>query len=45
MELIVEQLDPEWTCFVRCPDCDMRTFACCDEHAVEGMREHISANH
>lgn len=45
IKLIAEPLDPEWTCFVRCPYCHLRTFGCCDEHAIEGMNSHIDELH
>jgi len=45
MDLTPEYLDPEWTCFVRCPHCHVRTFACCAEHANDGMSEHIEESH
>lgn len=45
MNIIVETLDPEWTCYARCPLCPARTFACCKDHALSGMREHITTEH
>ena len=41
----IEQLDPEWTVYIRCPRCPARTFSCCAEHAEEGMREHLAEEH
>lgn len=47
MEIEVERLDPDWTCFARCPHegCPSRTFACCEEHALEGISEHYNEEH
>lgn len=45
MTFKIEKLDPEWTVFVRCPQCPARTFACCDKHAEEGMIEHLAEAH
>lgn len=41
----IEYLDPDWTCFIRCPHCPARSFACCEEHAVEEMHYHLSESH
>ena len=45
--LIAEALDPEHTVQVRCPYevRKTRTFACCAEHAIIGMQEHIRETH
>ena len=45
MAYTVENLDPEWTVFIRCPHCPARTFSCCEDHAIEGMDEHITDAH
>lgn len=44
--MLVENLDPEWSCFIRCthPGCAARTFSCCAEHAREGMAEHLATH-
>ena len=45
MNFKIENLDPEWTVFIRCPQCHARTFACCAECAMEGMIEHLAEAH
>ena len=45
MDFEIEHLNPDWTVFIRCPHCHARTFACCDEHAREGMFEHLAEAH
>ena len=45
MNFKIENLNPEWTVFIRCPQCPARTFACCAEHAEESMTEHLTEAH
>ena len=45
MNFKIENLDPEWTVFIRCSQCPARTFACCDDHAREGMTDHLAEAH
>lgn len=45
MDFKIEKLDPEWTVFIRCPQCHARTFSCCAECAREGMIEHLADEH
>ena len=45
MSFKIENLDPEWTVFIRCHQCHARTFACCAKCAREGMIEHLAEEH
>ena len=45
MNFKIENLNPEWTVFIRCSQCHARTFACCAECAKEGMIEHLAEEH
>ena len=45
MSFKIENLDPEWTVFIRCPQCPARTFASCAGCAKDGMIEHLAEAH
>lgn len=40
-------LDPEWVVAAKCPDekCKSISFACCQDHLVEAVNEHIAETH